>query len=270
MVLEDCRQPYESLQIERRTEYFKKLDETLDEKFICFKSHSGYGQSMSSIDFARILALKLELQLPKSTLTGIDRFHEATNLMQSFFQRASYSEILNQSIEQYKIGLKAIRGMVFGLLDHQAKNTRSNYSVFELDTCIDDVYLTSRHLLNYFVFFLHNGYVSSVSEKGRKTRVVKPFFVVLSSNLSDENNKYWTITGNMPLIELARDLNRKSTIPSIFKQICEEFKIEMIHKSLDPNSKFFCLIFVVLMLSFQLFICEMKTKQNSLIIWIFH
>lgn len=66
----------------------------------------------------------------------------------------------------------------------------------------------------------------------------KPFFAAVPSDLTDENTRYFCVTGCMPFIHVVRDLNRKSSIPMVFKQVCEQLKIPVIRNSLDPSGKF--------------------------------
>lgn len=75
-----------------------------------------------------------------------------------------------------------------------------------------------------------------------KKRLEKPLFAAVPSELSDENGRYWTVTGSMPFFSITRDLNRKSWIPMVIKQVCEKLKLEYVRNSLDPSGKL--LIFV--------------------------
>ena len=130
--------------------------------FFCFRSYRGYNQSLSAIDFARILALRLEFHMPHSTETLIDRFQSSQALIQSFFKNNGYLSSLDAAIDQYKLALKAIQSLVFGVLKQSLITAAGrNFYLVTLDHSNDVLYLSSRHCLNLFLLFALSGFVSS-------------------------------------------------------------------------------------------------------------
>lgn len=160
ITLEEFTQSFNSLKSERKNEIFDILDKYLNDKFMCFRSYSGYAPSFSAMDFARILALRLEFHNPHSTETLVDRYTATTELVHSFFRSTRYSKELNTAIDEYKLGLEAIRGLVFNVLNQSLISQGKNYFLITLDVSLDASYLSSRHYLNLFLFYALSGYVS--------------------------------------------------------------------------------------------------------------
>jgi hypothetical protein len=98
--------------IDRRKEVFKILEKHLNSNFATFSSHFGYAKQFNAFDFARALSLRLECRLDAKE-TFYDRFMASRFILDKFLAGESAHETLNNAIQNYKVGLKAITSMVF-------------------------------------------------------------------------------------------------------------------------------------------------------------
>uniref|UniRef100_A0AC35EX45 Uncharacterized protein n=1 Tax=Panagrolaimus sp. PS1159 TaxID=55785 RepID=A0AC35EX45_9BILA len=159
ITLQECHQSFDSLPSSRRKEIFDILNKHLDSKFVTFFAQYGYHQKFTAVDFARIMASKLELRLPNASLDLIKRAEGAIKLLTTFFENNGHDVSIPPAIIQYQKGLDAIRGLVFNALHHSLVTAAAeNFYVLTLDNAQDIVYLSSRHFLNMFVQFVLTGF----------------------------------------------------------------------------------------------------------------
>uniref|UniRef100_A0A914XTU9 Uncharacterized protein n=1 Tax=Panagrolaimus superbus TaxID=310955 RepID=A0A914XTU9_9BILA len=231
IALDEVHKSFDSLPSSRRKEIFDILNKYLDSKFVTFFAQYGYHQKFTAVDFARIMASKLELKLATANHDLIKRVESAKKLLTTFFENNGHDTSIPPAIALYQKGLDAVRGLVFhALLHSQVTAAAENFYVLTLDSSQDIIYLSSRHFLNMFVHFILTGFAISKNKK----RSSKPIIFLIPSMTNDEN-RFWTITGAMPYIDMVRETERKSSLPIAFKKVTENQHIPITRDSFDPN-----------------------------------
>jgi cell division control protein 45 len=232
ITLQECHQSFDSLPSARRKEIFDILSKHLDSNFSTFFSEYGYHQRYSSIDFARIMAAKLEYKHAHATDNLIKRAEDAKELLYTYFRNNGHDRAIKPAINEYQKGLDAVRGLVFNALHHSLVTAAAeNFYMLTLDPASDIAYLSSRHFLNLFVHFVLTGFATSKNKK----RSTKPIIFLIPAMINDENNRYWIVTGAMPFIDIVRETERKSLLPLAFRKVADRHNIPVIRDSFDPN-----------------------------------
>uniref|UniRef100_A0A7E4V3K2 Cell cycle regulator Mat89Bb n=1 Tax=Panagrellus redivivus TaxID=6233 RepID=A0A7E4V3K2_PANRE len=225
--LEKCRQPFDTLNSDERNHIFEQLKKDFDTGFVAFFCKLGHTSKISALDFARIMAVRLELPQSKETLC--DRFDGAIKLMSEYFDNNGSKTELNAALTSYKLGLTAIKSIVFDAIRSSRIHNNGNFLSLTLDEIHDDVYLNCRHLLHVFMTFAVSGHANN------KRKFNKPLIVVFPSVIpGEENARYSTISGCMPYVDLVHDDKRATIIPMAFKRALKEANIESRRDTLDP------------------------------------
>uniref|UniRef100_A0A914QHY0 Uncharacterized protein n=1 Tax=Panagrolaimus davidi TaxID=227884 RepID=A0A914QHY0_9BILA len=82
-----------------------------------------------------------------------------------------------------------------------------------------------------FVQFVLTGFAISKNKK----RSSKPIIFLIPSMTSDENDRFWTVTGAMPYIDMIRESERKSSLPMAFREVADRQHLPITRDSSDPN-----------------------------------
>uniref|UniRef100_A0A914E1S7 Uncharacterized protein n=1 Tax=Acrobeloides nanus TaxID=290746 RepID=A0A914E1S7_9BILA len=161
--------------------------------------------------------------------TFYDRFMASRFILDKFLAGECAHETLNNAIQNYKVGLKAITSMVFTAVSQSHVINCSTYFLLVVHATSDSIYLTSRHCLFSFAHFIQRAFASARNAR----RMEKPLVVAVP--LGEPDAGWFWVTGLMPLAEYIKETEWKSIFPRAFEHVAERSNIMIKRDSFDPN-----------------------------------
>ncbi|GMR59000.1 hypothetical protein PMAYCL1PPCAC_29195 [Pristionchus mayeri] len=241
LTLNECRQKFTSMTLERRKEVIQLLEKAMDAKFASFFVHRGFSERVSACDVGRALSTWLgSARLDCSSLSPVDpsspfsyqippsladRFEECRGILTSFITSSTDMPLLHKMMSLSRSELEGIWQNVASAINQGEVLPNGRFYLFSTNKPRDSS-LLSRPSLFAFTRFLASAY----NRKG-PGRNGRPLIVSFPS----EEEGWLIVLGVMPLATDYGDNHLKSFIGRSFEQISKQPRINIRRDFFDPN-----------------------------------
>ncbi|GMS80078.1 hypothetical protein PENTCL1PPCAC_2253, partial [Pristionchus entomophagus] len=240
LTLNECRQKFTTMTLERRVEVVGLLEKAMDCKFVSFFVHLGFTERVSACDVGRSLSTwmgsaridvsssSIHITSPSShpiSCTLADRFEDCRSLLRYVERRKRLINQLNCCMILIKSELEGIWQHVSTAINQCEILPNGHFYLFSTNRPRDSSIL-SRPSLFGFTNFLYSAF--ACSKKGRNQR---PLVVIFPS----EEEGWLIVLGVMPLATIYADHHLKSFMGRSFEQLSKSTRINMRREFFDSN-----------------------------------